>query len=162
MFRKCALGLTAFAALGFSFAMSSSANAFHGGVFHRHYGSSGGSYGGNSNSCGCDCGSSTEATQGNQDDNGEHHAVSDRDERGSRDVHRDGNGVTIEERDHERHHDADQDRDGDKKHDKDMKRDEHKVKDVKKDEHKDKDMKKDEHNDKDKEKDNDKKEEAKK
>ena len=142
MFRKCALGLTAFAALGFSLAMSSSANAFHGGLFHRHYGSSGGSYGGNSNSSCCDCGSSTEATQGSHDDNGEHHAVSDQDERGSRDVHREGNRVNVEERDHERQHDADSDRDGHKKDDKDMKRDEHK--------------------DKDKEKDNDKKEEAKK
>ncbi len=136
-----------FAAIAFSLAMSSSATACHRGLFHRHYGSSGGSYGGcgSSTSCGCDCASSGEASERNYENNGEHHVVSDRDERGSRDVHRDGNGVT-EERDREGHHDADRNHDGDKKHDEDMKRDEHKDKD----------------GDQEKEKDNDKKEEAKK
>jgi hypothetical protein len=146
MFRKCGLSLAAFAAIGFSLAMSSSAIAFHGGLFHRYHGSSGGSYGGSSTSCGCDCGSSGEASEGNHEDNSEHRAVSDRDERGSRDVHRDANGVTVEERDRERHHDADRNRDGDKKHDEDMKRAERKDKDK----------------DKGKEKDNEKNEEAKK
>jgi hypothetical protein len=118
--------------------------------FSRKKPSSGGSYGGSSNSCGCNCGDTDEASEGHHEDNEEHHAVSNRDERvieaPSRDVHRDANGVIVEERDRERRHlndnAADRNRDSDKKHDKDMKKDEHK--------------------DKDKDKDNDKKEEAKK
>ena len=168
MFRKCALSLAAMAAIGFSLAMSSPANAFFGGsngvsvgshggsfggLFHRHHGSSGsyGSHGGSSNSCGCDCGNSDEASEGNHEDNDEHHeGVSERHGRDmdapSREVRRDANGVIIEGYDRDgRHHDdrnADHNRDGDKRHDKDMKKDEHK--------------------DKDKDKDNDKKDEAKK
>jgi hypothetical protein len=145
MFRKCGIILGAFAAIACSLAMSPSATACHRGLFHRHYGSSGGSYGGSSTNCWCDCTSSGEASERNNESNGDHHAVSDRDDRGSRDVHGDGNGVT-EERDREGHHDADRNHDRDKKHDEDMKRDEPKDKD----------------GDQGKEKDNDKKEESKK
>jgi translation initiation factor 3 subunit A len=160
MFRTCALSLAAIAAIGFSLAMSSSANAFFGGsnggsggshggsfggLFHHHHGSSGGSHG-DSSSCDCNCGNSGEASEGNHEDNDEHHAVSDRDDRAmeapSRDVHRDSNGVIVEERnrDGRRHDDrnADHKRDGDKKHDKDVKKDEHKDKDKEKDKDNDK------------------------
>jgi hypothetical protein len=164
MFRKCSLSLAAVAAIGFSLAMSSSANAFFGGsngssggshggsfggLFHHHNGSSGGSHG-DSSSCGCNCGNSDEASEGNHEDSDHHDGVSERHEREmeapSRDVHRDANGVIIEGHDRDgRHHDdrnVDHKRNGDQHHDKDVKKDEHK--------------------DKDKDKDNDKKDEAKK
>src|SRR6476620_4220481 len=95
MSRHFALGLAAIAAIGLSLAIAPAANAFggssgshggsFGGLFHHHHGSSGsyGSNGGsyNSSDCDCNCGSSGEASEGNHEDNDEHHGVSNGDDR---------------------------------------------------------------------------------
>lgn len=92
MSRKLTVGMAAVAAIGFSLAMSSSANAFHGGsngshggsfgshggsfggLFHRHHGSHGGSGSecGSENSCGCEGNASSEASDAKGDDDNNH------------------------------------------------------------------------------------------